>query len=210
MENRPSRRRRKKIVLQEDDYIRRLSAVIRRNYFSSSSQDTQDIPSSLPPSIDAFHNKYTSQDNHSFERVLQRENERRRRVRERVYKNPGLLLTAPAQQLLLEAGDQQHVGTVVNPEMTRVDQFKIPKNPSKPQPEIVPSTIELTPIIRPSQSQPIFTWGTIESTPQRLDRYLPPPTPNHERRAIRHYSTKQPPTKPSSDSPFGGNLSRGV
>lgn len=218
MERPKSRRKGRKRVLDEEEYLQRLSSIVRRTYFPSPTDN--DTPPETT-SIDAFHNKYTSEDNASFERVLTTENERRRRVKAKIYGNPVLSLTAPAPVQLLEGPKAEGCSdapVAINPEGTR---FKVPFEINRQQHQKTQQeqrdTVELTPVIRPAQSQPIFTWGNVESTPQRVHMdtpYVPPPTPQRERHALRRLaadSSKRARRRTNQvddrDSPFGGLLS---
>lgn len=88
-----------KTILTEEEYMERLGAILKRDFFPSL-EDEFSEPERL--SISEFQCLYTTEDNASFEELLARENERKRRKFERIYGGPPMLVDDPSRRLLLK------------------------------------------------------------------------------------------------------------
>ena len=93
---------RMKTVLTEEEYMERLGAILKRDFFPSIQED-EDFDFSDPEklSITDFQTLFTTEDNASFEELLSRENERKRKKFERIHGGPALLVDDPNRRLLL-------------------------------------------------------------------------------------------------------------
>lgn len=258
-------------MLSEEDYLSRLGSILRRDFFPDterleaerdylSAVDSEDflalqravekmdsIDSKAHqqinlPSLDVFHKKYTSEDNASFDEVLERLNKRQLAMQAAGLgpghhllhpgSTPGLLGAAPAVPAV---GQDRKRHT--NLEHTR---FRVPISTksadddhlsvaSTEAPTVATTdSIRLTPRIRPTFDNAVFTWGTIDSTPLRLQASEPAtpgthysilPTPGREQQPLsrrpkvsdldaaakRHADLKR--KQNIEASPFGGSLS---
>lgn len=101
-----------RIILQEEEYMERLSSILKRDFFPSL-QDEFSEPEKL--SISEFQRIYTTEDNASFEELLSRENERKRKKFERIFGGPPEVLDNPDKRLLLKNSE--------------IDEWKIKKIP---------------------------------------------------------------------------------
>lgn len=90
---------RMKIILNEEEYMERLGAILKRDFFPTL-QDEFTEPEQL--TINEFQSRYTTEDNASFEELLERENLRKRMKFEKVYGGPALLVDNPSKRLLLQ------------------------------------------------------------------------------------------------------------
>lgn len=88
-----------RIILSEEEYFERLSLILKRDFFPSLQEEFSE-PERL--SISQFQSLYTTEDNASFEELLARENERKRKKFERIYGGPPELVDDPSRRLLLK------------------------------------------------------------------------------------------------------------
>lgn len=135
-----------RIVLSEEDYFKRLSAIIKRDFFPSLAEATEKETASMAE----FQAQYTTEDNASFEELLARENERKRKAFERVHGAPAVICDDPSRRLLLAeskvdservkllTGPSHSTKPTINIRATRFNSntpssFRIPDTPSREQ-----------------------------------------------------------------------------
>lgn len=136
----------KRIVLTEEEYFERLSAIIKRDFFPSLADATEEETASMA----RFQAQYTTEDNASFEELLARENERKRKAFERVHGAPAVICDDPSRRLLLSeskvdtervkllTGPAASTKPTINIRATRFTSnssgsFRIPDTPSREQ-----------------------------------------------------------------------------
>lgn len=188
-----------KIVLTEEEYFAKLSAILKRDFFPSLAELDEEMSEVEAASLADFQAHYTTEDNASFEELLERENERKRKGFERVFGAPALLCDDPSRRLLLKDSlpDESKVKCIagsaavndtkpyINLKGTRFSKATETNNSSNfacPSPLL---QVPLTPQINPTD-EPVFTFGTVASTPLHLEgsetpsRFRLPPTPVRE------------------------------
>lgn len=188
-----------KTVLSEEEYMKRLGLILKRDFFPSLLEvQEQEIEFTEPEklTISQFQSIYVTEDNSSFAELLSRENERKRIKFERVYGGPARLVDDPSKRLLLQESveDDTKLKSTKNKALTwteteiGIDDIKKPKINSRntrfnDEEEIkvnIPDT-------------PMFTFGTVVETPQRItnesnlnlnsNRFRVPSTPVREQLA---------------------------
>lgn len=87
-------------VLSEEEYLRILEGILRRDYYPT-------LPALLNPNeqyltIEEFQAKFTSEDDHSFEMLVDKLNRERSKRYKRVFANNLKLLSASNESLLVE------------------------------------------------------------------------------------------------------------
>lgn len=222
-----------RIVLSEEEYMERLSSILKRDYFPSLLELENELSCSERLSLSSFQSNYTTEDNASFEELLERENKRKRDKFERVFGGSAELVDDPSRRLLLQDSKKyQQTGTfqAIENGKIRISSSSRLQNPtiklentrfSRQKGSDVPlfdSTttattignnefVPTTPNFDPDSSDftPIFTFGDVVSTPQRLantpNKFRVPPTPVRE--AIAHslsVSARKANAKKSSSS----------
>ena len=181
-------------VLEEEEYIDSLSNIIARDFYPGLPSND----STVNLSLDQFQTKYTSQDNHSFNQIIQKNNAERSARIKPFY-----------QQKLLSCGDRieplknnlifgpQGIDEIkpntfkktIHHSNTRLDLNSMPppsllleKSKNQTQFDLVPNTPSIAPgsVFDPSE---LMTWGSIEGTPIRVDEtpgFKIPPTPTRD------------------------------
>ena len=115
-QNRPKKQ--PKTVLEEEDYVEKLEAIIERNYYPELPQLRADLgienkattdPSTLPKTIGKFLNKFTSEDNESFEQLVEADKRRDRINNPWLYKDERAISEGSHEQLALPSISNQAV-----------------------------------------------------------------------------------------------------
>lgn len=109
-------KRQPKQVLEEEDYVEKLEAIIERNYFPELPQlradlgvESKPLPdaSTLPKTIGKFLSKFTSEDNESFEQLVEANDVKHRSQNPWLYKDERSLCEGSKQQLALPSIEKQ-------------------------------------------------------------------------------------------------------
>lgn len=186
-----------KKVLEEEEYIESLSHIIARDYYPLLENENG---ATVNLSLDQFQTKYTSQDNHSFNQIIQKNNSERSLKIQPFYEQK---LIKSSSKGSIETWDYKIKNNLIfGPE--GIDEIK-PLNSKKsishsntrldmPPPSSIPfrkdsmadtafDLVPNTPSIEPGavfDPSELMTWGTIEATPIRVDEtpgFQIPPTP---------------------------------
>ncbi len=188
-----------KQILSEEEYFAKLSAILKRDFFPSLAELDNEMSEVEVASLAHFQATYTTEDNASFEVLLARENERKRRGFERVFGATAMICDDPSRRLLLKdsVSDESKVKAITGTK----DLFKTPcinlaatrfsktqqvfsSNYSSSSSPLL-AQVPLTPQINPVE-EPVFTFGTVAATPIHLpsaetpSRFRLPPTPIRE------------------------------
>ena len=210
-----------KKVLEEEEYIDSLSSIIARDFYPLLSAPNQTVNLSL----DQFQTEYTSQDNYSFNQIIDKSNAERLEKYRPFYEQK-LIKAQPAEgsidtwnhkiknNLIFgpEGIDQTLPNTskkIISHSNTRLDSMPPPsiipvktilKNTNQESFELVPNTPSIAPGIMFDPSE-LMTWGSIEGTPIRVDQnpgFQIPPTPIRELIGIQLAEKAKKPIKRSS------------
>lgn len=191
-----------KIVLSEEEYMKRLSLILKRDFFPSLI-DLEEIELTDPErlSIDKFQSLYVTEDNASFAELLCRENERKRGKFERVFGGPARLVDDPSKRLLLQESvsvkDVMKSNTLSTfSDSKALSTFSDSKGNNEPRINLRNTRFneEEEGFKVKIPDTPMFTFGTVAETPQRINnesnnlnlntsRFRVPPTPVREQLA---------------------------
>lgn len=202
-----------KIVLEEDDYVEKLETIIERNYYPELPQLRADLgienrvttdPSTLPKTIGKFLNKFTSEDNESFEQLVEADKRRDRANHPWLLKDERTISDTSRKQLSLPSiADQAAIesskevkSAIAWPYKNKNSLMYYPEGleqPSKPAPSVALENTRLSSDLLEKQAS--FVPADSGSDESRLDIngfYLIPPTPSPQVSATPlHPSTPQ-------------------
>jgi hypothetical protein len=108
----------RKVVLREEEYLRILEGILRREYFPD-----------LPPllafeereyTLAQFQSQYTTQDDASFTKLLEKANAARSRLFNQRYTNPQSLLSPNVSFNLIDNNTASSSNLTINPSNTRI------------------------------------------------------------------------------------------
>lgn len=182
-----------KIVLSEEEYMKRLSLILKRDFFPSLIDlEEIELTDTELLSIDKFQSLYVTEDNASFAELLCRENERKRGKFERVFGGPARLVDDPSKRLLL----QESVSVKDVMKSNTLSTFSDSKGINEPRINLRNTRFneEEEGFKVKIPDTPMFTFGTVAETPQRINsesnnlnlntsRFRVPPTPVREQLA---------------------------
>ncbi|KAI8911526.1 hypothetical protein EDD86DRAFT_202626 [Gorgonomyces haynaldii] len=149
--------KRVKTVLEEEEYLDAMSQIIKRDFYPQLDHQPIDMH------LDEFHDKFTSQDNVSFQQLLQKTNtERKQRFpnkqRNALMYNPPHLIQ-DAKQTKDKKLSYEATRTILDTESREIHK----------KPEKVWDLVPQTPVLEPERDMtPLMTYGVIQGTPREI------------------------------------------